>query len=161
MAARNIAIYNNGEIMPLSDGDIISLVESSILFNIPSTNETAAGYIDSGNVTANAAGYGNLGAFSSGNIVNANATDDTALCRVAVLDSSTGSGLYIIRYGYIKNTSWNWTGSRGAPLYLSTTNGAITETAPSSTGNVQQQIGEVYDADIILFNPSKTYIELS
>lgn len=56
-----------------------------------------------------------------------------------------------------RNDGWNWT-TVGAPLYLSTTTGAITDTQPSGTDDVIRVIGYVMSDDCIFFHPSPDYI---
>jgi len=52
-------------------------------------------------------------------------------------------------------------GSPGEPVYLSTTNGHITTTAPSTSGNVSRVVGYQLATNIIFFNPSQDWIELA
>jgi hypothetical protein len=60
----------------------------------------------------------------------------------------------------IRNDSWAWA-TVGAPLYLSQTAGAITDTAPTGTDVVQRVIGFVLTDDCIFFHPSPDYIVLN
>ncbi len=60
----------------------------------------------------------------------------------------------------IRNDSWNWA-TIGAPLYLSTTAGGITDTAPTGTDKVVRVIGFVLTDDCIWFGPSPDYITLN
>jgi glutamine synthetase type III len=71
------------------------------------------------------------------------------------LETSTGTKKMMIQGFYCK-TAWNWT--VGADLFLSTTLGTITETAPSGTDDVVVILGTAMSADTIYFAPSKTYI---
>jgi hypothetical protein len=45
----------------------------------------------------------------------------------------------------------------GVPIWLDTTAGRCTATAPSSTGNVKRQVGHVLSANKIRFNPDNYY----
>ena len=47
----------------------------------------------------------------------------------------------------------------GGLLYLSTTAGAITQTAPSGTDDVIQILGVAYASKIIFFNPQLVQVE--
>ena len=47
----------------------------------------------------------------------------------------------------------------GAPIYLSTTAGAMTNTAPTGNGEFVRIIGYALDADTIYFDPDKTFVE--
>ena len=46
-------------------------------------------------------------------------------------------------------------------LYLSTTAGAVTNTQPSSSGNVVRIVGYAIDSETIMFEPEKDYIEVA
>lgn len=67
-------------------------------------------------------------------------------CRgLAVATVSTGGATTIITRGTVRNDSWTWT--PGGTIYLSTTAGGLTQTAPSTTGDKVQVIGYALDAD--------------
>ena len=51
-------------------------------------------------------------------------------------------------------------GSPGDVLYLSTTSGELTATAPSAAGNIVRVMGYNLDGDRIYFNPSADWIEI-
>lgn len=52
--------------------------------------------------------------------------------------------------------------STGDVLYLDTTAGHVTTTAPSGTGDIVRVVGYVYEASnrIIYFDPDNTWLEL-
>jgi len=79
------------------------------------------------------------------------------ICRSAGIDKPT----YILQEGYIRLNSWTWTktGGVGDLLYLSTTAGDATQTAPSSTDEYIQIIGRVIGPDVIYFNPSMNWVK--
>lgn len=52
-------------------------------------------------------------------------------------------------------------GSIGDIVYLSTTNGRLTTTAPSTSGNVVRVMGHKMGTNIVYLNPSTNWIELS
>lgn len=54
--------------------------------------------------------------------------------------------------GFAEDATWNWT--VGGKIYLSDTPGAMTQTAPTTTGDVVQVLGVATHADRIWFNPS-------
>ena len=60
-------------------------------------------------------------------------------------------------------SSYTATTTIGAPLYISTTAGAFTQTAPSGTGDVARVIGYVQSAanDEIYFCPDTTWVEIT
>ena len=49
----------------------------------------------------------------------------------------------------------------GAPLYLSSTAGNITNTLPTTAGHVARIVGYAVTANAIYFNPDRTWVELS
>lgn len=59
------------------------------------------------------------------------------------------------------NSGWS-TAIKGAPLYMSTTAGRVTTTAPSTTGDFVRVVGHVVDAtnSTIYFKPDNTWLEL-
>lgn len=56
---------------------------------------------------------------------------------------------------FIRSNTWSWT--VGAPLYLSTTSGDLTETAPTGNGEVVRVLGHAISATTIYFNPSPSW----
>jgi hypothetical protein len=56
----------------------------------------------------------------------------------------------ILREGIVRNDAWNWT--PGGTIYLSTTAGGLTQTAPSASGDKIQQVGFALTADIAYLN---------
>ncbi len=52
-------------------------------------------------------------------------------------------------------------GSPGDVLYLSTTSGELTATAPSAAGNIVRVMGYNLDGDRIYFNPSSDFFEIA
>ena len=60
----------------------------------------------------------------------------------------------------IRNDSWNWA-TVGAPIYLSVTSGALTQTITTGTNKVVRVVGYALTDDCIYFNPSPNYITLN
>ena len=58
-----------------------------------------------------------------------------------------------------RDDSWDWT--PGGLIYCDTTSGALTQTAPSESGDQVQVVGMAITADIILFSPSYELVEVS
>jgi len=56
---------------------------------------------------------------------------------------------------FVRNDAWAWT--PGATLYLGTTPGEITATAPSATDDVVRVVGRAVTADVIWWNPSEDW----
>lgn len=72
--------------------------------------------------------------------------------------TSTSTGLVTRGVVYL-NTDPG--GSVGDIVYLSTTNGILTTTAPSTSGNVVRVMGHKIGTNLVYFNPSTNWIELS
>jgi hypothetical protein len=81
---------------------------------------------------------------------DANATGATKLCGGIAVETGTGTKIIMVQ-GQICETSWNWTvfGRFDGRIYLSTTDGQLTQTAPSASGNAVQCIGFALSADTI------------
>jgi hypothetical protein len=62
--------------------------------------------------------------------------------------------------GYIRNSGF--TTNTGNIVYVSTTAGEVTTTAPSGSGDIVRIIGYSIDGtnEIIYFNPDNTWVEL-
>jgi hypothetical protein len=59
----------------------------------------------------------------------------------------------------VRDDTWVWT--VGAVLYVSTTPGAMTETAPSATGDIVRVVGYAVSADVVYFLPSGGWVEIA
>lgn len=68
---------------------------------------------------------------------------------------STGGATTVVTRGTIRNDAWTWT--PGGTVYLSTTAGGLTQTAPSTTGDKVQVIGYALDADTLAVEISVDY----
>lgn len=81
-----------------------------------------------------------------------------ALCAMPTLAEDV-EGTFLLQ-GFYRDDTWNWT--IGGLLYIDrTTAGALTQTAPSTTGDQVQVVGVAISADIIYFNPSLELVEIS
>jgi hypothetical protein len=65
----------------------------------------------------------------------------------------------ILTKGLVRDDTWNWT--PGGAIYLSTTPGALTQTAPSSTTEKIQLVGRALTADIAEFNFTAEYMTVT
>lgn len=70
--------------------------------------------------------------------------------------ANDASGNFLL-HGFARNDAWTWT--VGGLLYLSTTAGAMTQTAPSGADDVIQVLGVATHADRIYFNPQLVQVE--
>ena len=73
----------------------------------------------------------------------------------ALIADGTGS---ILINGFVRDDTWSWT--VGSTLYVSTTGGDFTETAPSGSSDCVRIAGQAYSATVIWFKPSQTYFTL-
>lgn len=72
--------------------------------------------------------------------------------------TSTGDGLVTRGVVYVGTDPG---GSVGDIVYLSTTNGRLTTTAPSADGNVVRVMGHKLGTNLVYFNPSTNWVELT
>jgi hypothetical protein len=77
---------------------------------------------------------------------------------MAIASINADASGFFIQQGFVRDDSWNWT--VGGLIYASTTAGAITQTAPTGSGDQVQVIGVAWTADIMLFNPSMVLVEV-
>jgi hypothetical protein len=110
-----------------------------------STSSTTAGLVY----------YLNPGGFWSATDADGTSTS-TGLIAIAI-GSSSASGMLI--RGFFRNNSWSFIG--GLPVYLSVTTGALSQTAPTGSGDVVRIVGHALGANIIHFNPSSTWIVIA
>ena len=80
----------------------------------------------------------------------------TSMLSVAGAGSPSGG---MVLQGIIYMGSHGFT--IGAPLYLSTTSGDFTNTAPSSSGQYVRILGYAIDTNHIYFDPDKTWVLIS
>jgi len=127
----------------------------------PSADNTYQGLTATMTVDTNAEGIGApLFMAADGHLDTADAdATTTAPCVALALETGTGSKL-ILLMGALRHNAWNWTTGPGAAslIYVSTTTGTLTQTAPSGTDDVVQPVGWALTDDMIFFNPSMVYI---
>lgn len=127
---------------------------------IPSADLTGSGLYGVVTVDTNAVGIGAaLFLAADGNYDEADAgAAATMPCTAVALETSTGSKQVLFN-GFIRNDAWTWT--PGGNVYVSTTQGTFTQTAPSTTGEQVQIVGVAQSADVIYFNPSLSIVEVA
>lgn len=79
-----------------------------------------------------------------------------AMALASINADASGSFLF---HGLVRDDTWNWT--VGGKIYLDTAAGALTQTAPSGSGDIVQVVGVATHADRIYFNPSLVQVEIS
>ena len=84
----------------------------------------------------------------------------TSYCIAIALESisADASGSFLL-IGVARDDSWAWT--VGSPIYLSTTAGAMTQTAPSGSGDIVQILGIATHADRVYFKPDLVQVEIA
>lgn len=101
-----------------------------------------------------------MNASSQWNTADKDASATAGVVPLAMVQDTTASGdpVNLMLYGIIRETAWSWT--VGAPLYLGD-DGAMTHTAPSGSGDIVRVVGHALTADIVWFNPSPDWVEIS
>jgi hypothetical protein len=125
------------------------------LGSILSSDETYKGITISGYVDANTVGFGGvLSQQSDFNFDDANAgAEGTSKGLVIALESGTAATKTLLLFGQVCDTGWSWS---AGPVYLDTTDGQMTQTAPSSSGNFVVPIGIALSSTTILFLGNNT-----
>lgn len=95
-------------------------------------------------------------------LAKANAEATSGTCLIALATATIGAnntGVFLLK-GFFQNaTLFNMTPCK--PQFISAaTGGAITETAPNTATNIVRIVGYSKTADIIYFDPDKTYLEI-
>jgi len=90
----------------------------------------------------------------------ADADAESTASGMLAIATSSGSTKFLTK-GFARHTSWAGF-TTGDVLYISTTSGEITNTAPSVTGDIVRVVGYCTNggAREIFFDPDKTWIEL-
>ena len=78
------------------------------------------------------------------------------IAPAAISDTATGT---ILLQGYVRDDTWTWT--PGGTLYLSETAGAMTHTAPTTSGAFVKVVGIALSPDVVYINPDNSWIELA
>jgi len=79
--------------------------------------------------------------------------------RLALATASADASCSCLMIGKARDDSWAWT--VGGLIYASETAGALTQTAPTTSGAQVQLVGVAYHADKISFNPSMVLVEVA
>lgn len=78
---------------------------------------------------------------------------------VATASISADAAGVILLEGVVRDDSWNWT--VGGEIFTGTTAGAMTQTAPSGSGDQVQVVGIALTADVVLFRPSLDVVQVA
>ena len=126
----------------------------------PASDDTGSGLMSSVIVDTNSSGIGSpLYMAADGHYDDADADAAATMpCTVLALEAGTGTKK-VLHHGYMRNDGWNWT--PGALLYVSTTAGSLTATAPAGSGDQVQVVGYATHADRIFFSPDLSTAEVA
>ena len=72
-----------------------------------------------------------------------------------------GAAIEVMLLGLIRDESFTDFGTNGAPVYVSTTVGEMTNTAPSGSSDVVQVIGHSIGEKLLFVQPSLTTVEIA
>lgn len=97
-----------------------------------------------------------LDSSSTWQLADANGSGTYPAVGLAVAAYSSTNAAIVVTQGTVRNDAWAWT--PGGVIYLSTTPGGLTQTAPSTSADKVQQIGRALTADIILVNINNEYL---
>jgi len=80
---------------------------------------------------------------------------------ICVLAATSGNPTSMLLYGTVRSAAFPASLTSGAPLFVSTTAGDITATAPSGTDDVIRVVGHAVTAEpnTIMFDPSPDWFE--
>jgi len=111
-------------------------------------------------VDVNSVGFGALLHIDSdGNLIESDA-DATSVIPCQFFAAEAGTGMKRVLITGVAKDSVNWSWTPGGALYVSTTTGEMTQTAPSTTGDRVQIVGYAIRADTIFFKPDWTDLEI-
>lgn len=127
----------------------------------PSSDHTASGLIASMTVGESVVFGDVLYMKSDGKLWKSDASADTTMpvMAMAIASISADAAGQVLLQGFVRDDTYAMT--VGGVVFASTTAGAVTQTAPSSTGDQVQAIGVATHADRILFNPAYVTAEVA
>lgn len=144
-----------------ANGNNVTDVHEVQLDATPDTDHTANGLTT--NVTAGATvAIGELVYLASdGNFeltdADAEATAGPVMVALSLEASTDTNPMKVALPGsFVRDDTWNWT--VGADLFIGTTAGTLTETAPTGASDIIRYAGYAFTADIVYFDPSMDYI---
>jgi hypothetical protein len=92
-------------------------------------------------------------------IADADAAGKWPARGIAVNSNGNGQAAIVLVFGVMRDDSWSWT--EGSSLYMHTTAGAMSHTAPSSSGSCVQIVGFALEAHEVFFNFTGVYAEIT
>jgi len=137
---------------------------ANVKYTVPTSDGTATGEITNEfNSGYSSTAVGDLVYLdSSGTWQKADADLSTAayssMLGIALEVKSSGQAVKVLLRGYIYAITPFPTFTIGAPVYMSTTAGAVTQTAPTGTDSATRIVGYAIHADKMYFNPENDFI---
>jgi hypothetical protein len=92
---------------------------------------------------------------------DATGVKSTSLLAIALEVKNDGEALNVALPGSFIQDASVYAFTPGVPLYMSATDGAITATKPTGSGDTVRTVGYAVHADMIFFNPSSDYVTLA
>jgi hypothetical protein len=144
--------------------DVTLATDAKLILTVPAADAKATAIMIAGqdldsNTPGSAAAGGivYMNASSEWNTADHDTLAESGPVMLAMVTTAVESGdpVELMTYGMIRETGWGWT--VGAVLYLGNT-GEMTETAPTTDGEIIRIMGYALTADIVMFNPSPDWI---
>ena len=88
----------------------------------------------------------------------ADATNNTASTGLLGVAQGAQANVGLVLFGDVDYTI---TGNVGTPVYLNTTAGGLTTTAPTGSGNIVRVMGYIIGTNKVFFNPSNDWIQIA
>ena len=92
---------------------------------------------------------------------DATGVKSTSLLAIALEVKDDGEALNVALPGSFIQDASVYAFTPGLPLYMDTTDGGITATKPTGSGDTVRTVGYAVHADMIFFNPSSDYVTLA
>jgi hypothetical protein len=92
---------------------------------------------------------------------DATGVKSTSLLAIALEVKDDGEALNVALPGSFIQDASVYAFTPGVPLYMDTTDGGITATKPTGSGDTVRTVGYAVHADMIFFNPSSDYVTLA
>ena len=172
--------YTDGDLaMTIADGRGVTFAQSVTLSDDAVINLGEAGKIDFGDeAPADNAATGIVFSFiagttlaigdvvymhTDGEVAKADADAVTSMPAIGICVGSgtDGNAVDVLVQGIMHDTSAFDTFTVGADIFVSTTAGAVTATAPSGSGDTVQKVGVALHADMVYFNFNTTEVLLA
>jgi len=146
-----------------SDASSTAALKKSILYDTTPADTVDDGFAGSF-VASGVLARGQLGYVkAAGTVAKANAASAATASGLLVLSpasvADTGSFAAIMPGTMVGHSAWNWT--PGAPIYMASSAGSMTQTRPSAASAVVRVVGYGgRNSNVMWFDPDKTWIEV-